>query len=70
MNHGDLAKFILKRVLSDGWCQTNSKQSLFFADQQVQSDEKVAPLAKRGVSFLFEPDSSVDVPFEIKVIVH
>ena len=40
------------------------------AGQQVLGDEKVAPLAKRGVSLLFEPDSGVDMPFEAEVIVH
>ena len=33
-------------------------------------DKKVAPLAKGGVAFLFESNSGVDVPFEVKVIVH
>jgi hypothetical protein len=51
-------------------CQANANQSPFFADEQVLCDEKVAPLAKRGVSFLFEPSSGVDVPFEVEVIVH
>ena len=47
-------------------CQTNSKQSPFFADQQLLGDEKLPPFAKRGVSFLFEPDFGVNVPFEIE----
>ena len=51
-------------------CQSNANPSPIFADEQVLGDEKVAPLAKRGVSFLFEPDSGVDVPFEVEVIVH
>lgn len=51
-------------------CQSNVNPSPIFADQQVLGDEKVAPLAKGGVSFLFEPDSGVDVPFEVEVIVH
>ena len=41
-----------------------------FADEQVLGDEKVAPLAKSGVAFLLEPDSCVDVPLEVEVIVH
>ena len=52
------------------WCQSNANQSPLFADEQVQGDEKVAPLAKSGVPFLFEPYSGVDVPFEVEVIVH
>lgn len=39
-------------------------------NEQVLGDEKVAPFAKSGVAFLFELNSGVDVPFEIKVIVH
>jgi hypothetical protein len=41
-----------------------------FASEQVLGDEKVAPLAKSDVSFLFEPDSGVDAPFEVEVIAH
>ena len=44
--------------------------SPFFADEQVSGDEKIAPLAKSGVAFLFEPYSGVDAPFEVEVIVH
>ena len=51
-------------------CQSIANPSPIFADEQVLGDEKVAPLAKRGVSFLFEPDSGVDVPFEVEVLVH
>ena len=51
-------------------CQANANQSLLFATQQVLGDEKVAPLAKGSVAFLFESDSGVDVPFEVEVIVH
>jgi hypothetical protein len=58
------------RQFVKGWCQTNSNQSPLFANEHVLGDEKVPPFAKRGVSFLFEPDSGVDVPFEVKVIVH
>jgi hypothetical protein len=36
----------------------------------VLGDEKVAPFAKGGISFLFEPKSGVDMLFEIQVIVH
>jgi hypothetical protein len=55
-----------------GWqcCQANANQSPSFADQQVLCDEKVAPFAKSGVAFLFEPYSGVDVPIEVEVIVH
>ena len=55
-----------------GWrcCQSNANRSPFFADKQVLSDEKIAPLAKGGVAFLFEADSRVDVPFQIEVIVY
>jgi hypothetical protein len=53
-----------------GCCQANANQSLLFATQQVLGDEKVAPLAKSDVAFLLEPDSCVDVPFEVEVIVH
>jgi hypothetical protein len=52
------------------WCKANANPSPIFADEQVLGDEKVAPLAKRGVSFLFEPYSGVDVPFEVEEIVH
>ena len=55
---------------SNRCCQSNANQSPQFADEQVLGDEKVAPFANRGVSFLFEPDSGVDVPFEVEVIVH
>jgi len=50
--------------------QSRANQSSFFAGRQVLGDEKVAPLAKRGVTFLFEPDSGADVPFEVEVIVY
>ena len=40
------------------------------ARQWVLSDEKVAPLGKRGVAFLFESNSGVDVPFEIEEMRH
>ena len=56
--------------MSLGWCQANANQSPLLADEHVLGDEKVAPLAKGGVAFLFESNSGVDVPFEIKVIVH
>jgi hypothetical protein len=51
-------------------CQANANQSPIFANEQVLGDEKVAPFAKSGVAFLFEPNSGVDVPFEVEVIVH
>jgi hypothetical protein len=51
-------------------CQSNANQSPLFANEQVLGDEKIAPLAKGGVAFLFEADSRVDVPFEVEVIVH
>ena len=51
-------------------CQSNANQSPLFANEQVLGDEKVAPLAKSGVAFLFESNSGVDVPFEVEVIVH
>ena len=53
-----------------GFCQSNANPSPLFANEQVLGDEKVAPFAKRGVAFLFEPNSCVDVPFEVEVIVH
>lgn len=56
--------------LAQGWCQSDANQSPLVAGQQVLADEKVAPFAKRGVSFLFKPNSGVYVPFEIEVIVH
>jgi len=52
------------------WCQSNANPSPLFANEQVLGDEKVAPFAKRGVAFLFEPYSGLDVPFEVEVIVH
>ena len=51
-------------------CQSNANQSPLLANEQVLGDEKVAPFAKSGVSFLFEPNSGVNVPFEFEVIVH
>jgi hypothetical protein len=33
-------------------------------------DEKVAPLAKGGVAFLFEANSVINMCFEVEVIVH
>lgn len=33
-------------------------------------NKEVAPLAKRGVSFLFEQGSGVVVHFKVEVIVH
>lgn len=51
-------------------CQTNSNQSPLFTDEQVLSDEKVAPFAKGGVSPLLEVCTGVELPFEIKVIVY
>ena len=53
-----------------GAVRVTLNQSPFSADQQVLSDEKVTPFVKRGVSFLLKPNSAVDVPFEIEVIVH
>ena len=41
-----------------------------FVDELILGAEKVAPLAKIGVTQGFEPDSDVDVPFEVEVIVH
>jgi hypothetical protein len=41
-----------------------------FADEQASGRNQLAPFEKSGVSFLFEPDSGVDVPFEVEVIVH
>ena len=58
------------QVLAERCCQSNANPSPFFANEQVLGDEKVAPLAKGGVAFLFEANSWVDVPFEVKVIVH
>ena len=60
------------RVLScvDGVVSDELEPVSDFRDAQVLGDEKVAPLAKRGVSFLFEPDSGVYVPFQIEVVVH
>ena len=60
----------LARLELERCCQSNANQSPLFANKQVLGDEKVAPLAKSGVSFLFEPCSGVDVPFEVEVIVH
>ena len=51
-------------------CQTNANPSPIFADGQVLGDEKVAPLAKGGVAFLFGSNPGADVPFEVEVIVH
>jgi hypothetical protein len=62
--------FWTAREATDGWCQANASPSPIFADEQVLGDKKVAPFAKSGVSFLFEPDSGVDVLFEVEVIVH
>ena len=45
-------------------CQSNAIPSLLFADEQVFGNEEVALLAKRRISFLFEPYLGVDVPFE------
>jgi hypothetical protein len=45
------------------WTQTNTNQSSQFANEHVLGDKKVAPFAKCGVSFLFKPDSDIDVPF-------
>ncbi|KJS39559.1 MAG: hypothetical protein VR74_01645 [Hyphomonas sp. BRH_c22] len=65
------APLVVSCVDDPAWCcQSNANQSPLFADEQVLGDENVAPLAKRGVSFLFELDSGVDVPFEVEVIVH
>jgi len=50
-------------------CQADANQSPLFANDEVLGDEKVAPLAKGGVAFLFEANSRVDVPFEVEVIV-
>jgi hypothetical protein len=52
------------------WGQANANPSPLFADEQVLGDEKVAPLAKGGVAFLFESNSGVDMPFEVEVIVY
>ena len=52
------------------WCRSNATQSPLFADEQVLGDEKVAPHAKGGIAFLFEPYSGADVPFKVEVIVH
>ncbi len=51
-------------------CQSNANPSPLFADEQVLSHEKVAPLAKGGVAFLFKSNSGVNMPFEVEVIVH
>ena len=45
--------------------QANANQSLLFADEQVLGGEKVSPLAKIGISFLFEPQSGVDIPVKM-----
>jgi hypothetical protein len=50
--------------------QANANPSPLIANEQVLGDDKVAPLAKRGISLLFEPISGFDVPFEVEVIVH
>ena len=50
--------------------QSNENSSPLFADGQVLGDEKVAPLAKGGVAFLFGSNPGADVPFEVEVIVH
>jgi hypothetical protein len=57
---------LIKTVSGSRWrgCQANANQSLLFADEQVLGDEKVAPLAKSGVAFLFGLGSRVYVPFE------
>ena len=51
-------------------CQSNTNPSPMFVDELILGAEKVAPLAKIGVTQGFEPDSDVDVPFEVEVIVH
>ena len=48
----------------------SANQSPLFANELVLGDEKVAPFAKSGVTFLFKSNSGVDVPFEVEVIVH
>jgi len=55
---------------AEGCCQSNANPSPLFADEQVLSHEKVAPLAKGGVAFLFKSNSGVNMPFEVEVIVH
>ena len=50
--------------------QTNANPPPLFADEEVLGDAKVAPFVKRGVSFLAEPCSGVDVLYEVQVIVH
>jgi hypothetical protein len=41
-----------------------------FADEQVLGDEKVAPVAKRGVAHCFEPGPSVHISLVVAVIVY
>jgi len=55
---------------AEGWCQSNANQSPVFANEQVLGDEKVAPLAKRGVTHCFEPSPSIDISLMIEVIVY
>ena len=55
---------------SGGCCQADANQSPQFAVQRVLGDEKVPPLAKGGIAFLFESNSGFDVPFEVEVTVH
>ena len=54
----------------EGWCQTNSNQSLKFARERVSSNKEIPPFAKGGIPAGFEVSPGVKMPFEIEVVVY